>query len=97
MGQRLVPFQIQSEWAIYQQTFQAQLEQMSSYLARSAKAEKKRLTRINEDLAEALPNDQPLAIVGGDRKSRKAALWARVHAGKSGARPQPQPQFEEIS
>lgn len=100
MGERLVPFQIQSEWALYQQTFGAQLEQMSSYLARAAKAEKKRLTRLAENLGapiEPVPGEVPLAIVGGDRKARKAALWARVHAGAGAARPQTPSPMEDVS
>jgi len=93
MGQRLVPFQIQSEWAVYQQTFQAQLEQMSTYLARSAKAEKARLTRIQESLASiedpAAANLTPAGpSLVGDRKARKAELWSRVSAGMGLSRPQ---------
>ena len=98
MGQRLVPFQIQSEWVIYQQTFQAQLEQMSSYLARAAKAEKKRLERISEQLIEALPAvGAPPAAPIGDRDARKAELRARMATGLPGvhrARPQP---LQEVS
>jgi len=101
MGQRLVPFQIQSEWALYQQTFGAQLEQMSSYLARAAKAEKGRLKRLAESMAPlddlvADSGGPPIAIVGGDRKSRKAALWRRVREGAQGA-PMSHPSVERVS
>jgi len=72
LGERLVPFQIQSEWALYQQTFQGQLEALSSYLARQAKAEKKRLERIEQDLASEPAAEEPM-----DRDARKQALWKK--------------------
>lgn len=80
MGQRLVPFQIQAEWVQYQQIFQGQMEMFSSYLARSAKAEKARLKRITDDLGE-----QPAAqaVAGMTREQRKAELRARMSGRQS--------------
>lgn len=88
MGQRLVPFQIQAEWVQYQQIFQGQMEMMSSYLARSAKAEKSRLKRIAEDLGE-LAAVKP--IPAGTREQRKAELRARM-SGRPIS-----PNIEEVS
>lgn len=78
-GQRLVPFQIQAEWVLYQQVFQEQLNHLSSYLARNAKAEKKRLARIQEELAEGPGTQIPMAL--DDRDARKAALRTKIAGG----------------
>jgi len=69
MGRELVPFQIQAEWVLYQQTFQSQLEQMSSYLARQAKSEKKRLERLHTSL-----KDDPAPPPPEDHDARKRAV-----------------------
>jgi len=78
MGERLVPFEIQSQWVAYQQILGAQLEQMSAYLARSAKAEKKRIERIQESLDEAGQPEAAPDIGMSDRDARKAELRTRV-------------------
>lgn len=78
MGQRLVPFQIQAEWVSYQRVFGQQLEQMSSYLARQAKAETKRLARIQQDLTPAAAASNALS---DDRDARKAALRTKIAGG----------------
>jgi len=77
MGRRMVPFEIQAEWVAYQQIFGAQLEQMSAYLARSAKAEKSRLKAMAADLGvatEQIPNIPEL----DDHDARKAAVRSKV-------------------
>jgi len=81
MGERLVPFQVQAEWLLYQTAFQSQLEVMGAYLARAAKAEKKKNTEAAEALS-AEPDTQPTFPVD-DRKQRKIALHRR-HAANGG-------------
>jgi len=86
MGVRVTPLQIQAEWTEYQQIFNDQLERLSAYLARAAKAEKERVRRIQETLEEASPDVRE--VPHGDRHALKAELRRRVLAG--GAAPQHQ-------
>jgi len=93
-GERLVATQIQAEWVEYQQIFQGQLEQLSAYLARSAKAERRRLRRLQEErdeLSDQALQPDPLSRPApplSPHSSRKAELRRLVAARVGLAPPQ---------
>lgn len=82
MGERLTPLQIHQEWVEYKQTFDDILTRWSASLARSAKAEKKRIESLMQQ-AEPTHVQAPAGPL-----SRKAALRSRVAAmrGYAGGR-----------
>ena len=65
MGQRVTPQQIMADWAEYQFIFNDLLERWSAKLAREAKAEKKRIARLEPDTVPpvALPPQNPKAAL----------------------------------
>lgn len=54
-GERLVPAQIQAEWAEYQLIFSDMLQRWSAMQARAAKLERARLARMAEDRGNQVP------------------------------------------
>lgn len=76
LGQRLVPFQIQAEWADYQEIFQELLQRQSTYLARQAKAEKARLEQLAQLTQEPEPehSQPPLSDRKAELRRRAAEL-----------------------
>lgn len=77
LGQRLVPEQIQAEWAEYQLIFSDLLSRQSALLARHAKAEKKRLERLQESHPSSQAAPQ-LSLLPSGLPSRKSELRARA-------------------
>lgn len=86
-GERLVPLQIQAEWADYQRTFGELLTRFSAQLARQAKAERKRVRDLlQEQEAAALQSPQHDSPSSSDRLD----LWRRASQRGLAAQP-PQP------
>lgn len=55
VGQRVTPLQIQADWLAYQCIFDDLLKRWSSYLARDARQEKKRIERLEGVAPGATP------------------------------------------
>lgn len=79
-GERLVPAQIQWEWAEYQAIFTDLLTRHSAMLARMAKSEKKRIDALTKN---AQPPESPVAVPSRTGKAdlRRRAAIARGLGG----------------
>jgi len=71
-----VPDQIRWEWIEYQQRFNDLLDRYSASLARSAKAEKKRIASLHESLQPTEPSSEPQRVVPS--RGHKADLYRRA-------------------
>jgi hypothetical protein len=80
-GRRMVPLQIQFEWLEYQQLFDDLLKRFGAQLARSAKAEKKRVAKLFDQPKQS----EPTAAVPVGPTS-KSELRARARELRNGTR-----------
>lgn len=60
LGQRVTPLQIEKEWLEYKLIFEDLLNRWSASLARDAKAERKRIKRLQADDQEDQSSHPPL-------------------------------------
>lgn len=86
-GERLVPLQLQAEWAEYQMVFDDLLKRLSAQLARQAKAEKARLDRLTVE-APSPSSDAPVSA--SSHRHPKAALYERARQALPSPHPRPE-------